>query len=151
MPVQPVPEGYASLTPYLIIQGAEKAIDWYKQVLGASERMRMAHEGKIMHAELQLGDSVLMLADEFPEMGHVSPATVGRTTVSLMYYVPDVDAVFDRAIQGGAKSLRPVQNQFYGDRTGTFSDPFGHIWSVGTHVEDVSPEEMERRMSQQGK
>src|SRR5262245_19338878 len=146
MAVKAIPEGYGSLTPYLVIQGAAAAIDYYKRVFGATERMRMdAPGGKIGHAELMIGDSVLMLADEHPEMGFRGPKSFGGTAVSLHLYVENVDAVFKRAVEAGAKPLRPVQDQFYGDRLGTLEDPFGHVWSVGTHVEDVAPEEMKRR------
>ena len=147
--VQPIPEGYPVVTPYLCVDGAEPAIDFYTKVLGATERMRMpAPDGKIGHAELQLGDSVIMLSDEFPEMGALSPKTVGGSPVTLSVYVEDVDSVFDRAVQEGAKPLRPVEDQFYGDRSGQFEDPFGHRWNVASHVEDVPPEEMARRAAQ---
>jgi PhnB protein len=146
MPVKPIPEGYHSVTPYLIIKGASAAIDYYKKVFGATERMRMdGPGGTIGHAELMIGDSTIMLADEHPEMGHRSPKTLGGTPVSLLLYVEKVDDVFKRAMDAGAKSVRPLENQFYGDRMGTLEDPFGHLWSVATHVEDVPPEEMERR------
>ena len=145
-PVQPIPEGYPRLTPYLCIDGAAKAIEFYTQVLGATEKMRMdGPDGKIGHAELTFGDSVLMLADEYPDMGFLSPARLGGAAVTLHLYVEDVDALFERALAAGAKSLRPVENQFYGDRSGQFEDPFGHRWNVATHVEDVDPEEMARR------
>ena len=144
--VSAIPEGYHSVTPYLVMQGASAAIDYYKRVFGATERMRMdAPGGRIGHAELEIADSVIMLADEFPEMGHKSPRTLGGSPVSLVLYVENVDDVFKRAIQAGAKEIRPLENQFYGDRMGTLEDPFGHVWSVATHVEDVSPEEMQRR------
>lgn len=144
--VKPIPEGYPAVSPYLCVNDAAAAIEFYTKVFGATERMRMpAPEGRIGHAELQIGDSVVMLADEFPEMGARSPRTIGGSPVIVSVYVKDVDAVFDRAIAAGAKALRPVENQFYGDRAGQFEDPFGHKWSVGTHVEDVSPEEMARR------
>ncbi len=147
--VTPIPEGYPRVTPYLCIDGAAAAIDFYSKVLGAQERMRMpAPEGKIGHAELLIGDSVIMLSDEFPEMDARSPRTVGGTPVSLLVYVEDVDATFDRALQAGATALSPVENQFYGDRSGQFEDPFGHRWSVATHVEDVPPDEMARRMEE---
>ena len=146
MPVQPIPEGYRSVTPYLVIKGAKDAIEYYRRVFGATERMRMdAPGGTIGHAELEIGDSLVMLADEFPEMGFRSPKTVGGTPVSLHVYVPNVDEVFGRAVDAGARPLRPVENQFYGDRLGTIEDPFGHVWSIATHVEDVAPEEMKRR------
>ena len=147
--VQPIPEGYPRVTAYLIIDGAEAAIEFYRQVLGATERMRMpAPGGKIGHAELQLGDSVIMLADEAPEMGQLSPRNIGGSPVTLSVYVEDVDSAFDRAVSAGATVLRPVENQFYGDRAGQFEDPFGHRWSIATHVEDVPPDEMERRVAE---
>jgi PhnB protein len=142
----PIPEGYPRVTPYLIVDGANAAIDFYCSVLGASERMRMpGPDGRIGHAELQLGDSVVMLADENVQMDARGPATIGGTPVSLLVYVEDSDAVFERAVQAGAKSLRPVEDRFYGDRSGQFEDPFGHRWDVSTHVEDVPPEEMSKR------
>ena len=144
--VQPIPEGYSQVTPYLCVDGASAAIEFYGQVFGATERMRMPEaDGKIGHAELQLGDSVIMLSDEYPEIGIRSPNTIGGTPVTMSVYVEDVDSVFDRAVTAGAKALRPVEDQFYGDRSGQFEDPFGHRWSVATHVEDVSPEEMAKR------
>ena len=147
--VKPIPEGYATVTPSLSVDGASAAIDFYKKVFGATERMRFdAPDGRIGHAELQIGDSVIMLADEYPEMDVRGPKSVGGTPVTLSVYVEDVDAVFDRAVSEGAKPLRPVENQFYGDRTGYFEDPFGHRWSVATHVEDVSPEELEKRAAE---
>ena len=147
--VQPIPEGYPRFTPYLIVDGAAAAIDFYMSVLGAAERMRMAGpEGKVGHAELELGNSVIMLADEHPELGARGPRSVGGTPVTLHVYVEDVDRVFERAIEAGAKSLRPVEDQFYGHRRGCFEDPFGHQWEVATHVEDVPPEEMSRRMAE---
>ena len=146
MAVKPIPEGYHSLTPYLVIKGASEAIEYYKRVFGATERMRMdAPGGTIGHAELQIGDSVLMLADEVSEMGHRSPKTLGGSPASLVLYVEKVDEVWKRALDAGAKQIRPLENQFYGDRMGTLEDPFGHVWSVATHIEDVSPEEMARR------
>ena len=142
-----IPDGYHSITPYFAVSNAAKAIEFYTKAFGAKERLRMpGPDGKIMHAELQIGDSTLMLADEFPEMGHKSPTTLGGSPVSIMLYVQDVDATFKQATSCGAEISRPVENQFYGDRMGTLRDPFGHTWSVATHVEDVSPEEMERRM-----
>ena len=147
--VKPVPDGYQRVTPYLSVDGAKAAIEFYEKVFGAKERMRMdAPGGKLGHAELEFGDSVVMLADEFPEVGNRSPKTVGGTTVTISVYVDDVDAVFDAALAAGATSLRAVEDQFYGDRTGQFEDPFGHHWSVATHVEDVPPDEMERRMAE---
>lgn len=144
-----IPKGYNTITPYLIIKGAAQAIDYYKKVFGANEIMRMpGPDGKVGHAELKIGDSHFMLADENPSMGqgHTSAATIGASPVSLYVYLPDVDQVFDRAVAEGAKVLKPVENQFYGDRTGFFQDPFGHLWGVATHVEDVSADEMKRRM-----
>lgn len=147
--VKPIPEGYPRLSPYLAVDGAAAAIDFYREVFGASERVRMpAPDGKIGHAELLVGDSVIMLADEFPEMDVRSPKTVGGTPVTLILYVEDVDAVFDRALRAGATALRPVENQFYGDRSGQFEDPFGHRWNIASHVEDVPPEEMAQRAAQ---
>jgi PhnB protein len=144
--IKTVPEGYRSLTPYLFIKGAAAAIEFYKNVFGATERMRMpGPEGRVMHAELQIGDSILMLADESPQMGALSPQTIGGSGSLISVYVADVDAAVAKAVAGGAKIVRPVKEQFYGDRTGGIIDPYGHIWSVATHVEDVSPEEMRKR------
>ncbi|MEU4728337.1 VOC family protein [Streptomyces sp. NPDC023588] len=149
MTVQPVPQGSPRVTPYLCIDGAAAAIDFYVSVLGAHERMRMAAPGdKIGHAELELGNSVIMLADEYPDMGFRSPKAVGGTPVTLHVYVEDVDAVFAKALAGGATQLSPVRDEFYGDRTGQFEDPFGHRWSIATHIEDVTPQEMEKRFGQ---
>lgn len=146
--VKPIPDGYHSITPYLIVRGAARAIDFYKQVFGANEIMRMpGPDGRIGHAELRIGDSVVMMADEHPEMGAVSPESVGGSPVMMLLYTTDVDAVFARAIAAGAKQLRPIVDQFYGDRSGTVSDPFGHTWTIATHKEDVAPEEMQRRMA----
>jgi len=143
---KPIPEGYPRLTPYLIVEGASAAIDFYGSVLGASERMRMPMpNGRIGHAELELGDSLLMLADENPDMNIRGPASIGGTPVSMHVYVEDADAVFARALEAGAKALRPVEDRFYGDRSGQFEDPFGHRWDVATHVEDVPPGEMSKR------
>jgi PhnB protein len=148
MAVKPIPDGYHSITPYLIIKGAAKAIDYYKQVFGATELMRMPDEkGRIGHAELKIGDSPIMLADEHSEMGYVGPEARGGTPVSLMLYVPDVDATVKKAVGAGAKVVKDVADQFYGDRNGTITDPFGHVWTISTHKEDVSMEEMKRRMS----
>lgn len=147
--VKPIPDGYPRVTPYLAVDGAEAAIEFYSNVLGATERMRMpGPDGKLGHAELQFGDSVVMLADEFPDMGNLSPKTIGGSPVTISLYVDDVDAVFAAALDAGATSVRPVENQFYGDRTGQFEDPFGHKWSIATHIEDVPPQEMEKRMAQ---
>jgi PhnB protein len=146
MAVNPIPEGYPRVTPYLSIAGAADAIDFYTKVLGATERMRMdGAPGKIGHAELQIGDSVVMLADEDPAYGNKSPATLQGTPVSLMVYVDDVDSTFAAAIAAGATELQPLEDKFYGDRAGMFADPWGHQWTVASHIEDLSPEEMERR------
>jgi PhnB protein len=143
---QPIPEGYPRVTPYLIVDGASAAIDFYTSVLGATERMRMsAPDDRVGHAELEIGDSVIMLADESPEMDARSPRTVGGTPVSLHVYVEDADSTFERAIGAGATALQQVEDKFYGDRSGSFEDPFGHRWHVATHVEDVPPGEMEKR------
>ena len=147
--VKPIPDGYPQVAPYLCIAGASDAIDFYTNVLGAKERVRMpSPDGKIGHAELQLGDSVIMLADEFPGMGGPSPRSLGGTPVTLMVYVEDVDAVFEKALAEGAKAVNPVADQFYGDRSGQFEDPFGHRWNIATHVEDVPPDEMMRRAAE---
>jgi PhnB protein len=147
MPVSPVPEGYTTATPYLIVKGAAAAIDFYTNAFGATEVMRFPMpDGKIAHAELQIGNSRIMLADEHPDRGYRSPQSLGGSGSGIMLYVESVDQVFDRALKAGAKSLEPVKDQFYGDRSGTLSDPFGHWWTVATHVEDVSEEEMQRRM-----
>jgi PhnB protein len=146
MAVKPIPDGYHSVTPYLIIKGASDAIEFYKKAFGATELFRFpAPDGKIGHAEIKIGDSPIMLADEYPEMGYKSPSSWGGTAVSLMIYVDDVDAVYQQAIAAGGKKQRPVSDQFYGDRSGTLEDPFGHVWHIATHKEDVSMEEMQRR------
>jgi PhnB protein len=147
--VKPIPDGYPRISPYLCVDGAGAAIDFYAKVFGASERVRMpAPDGKIGHAELQFGDSVIMLSDEYPEMGIRSPKAVGGSPVTISVYVEDVDDVFDRAVEAGATALRQVEDQFYGDRSGQFEDPFGHRWSVATHIEDVPPEEMAKRAAE---
>ncbi|HKP98136.1 MAG TPA: VOC family protein [Fibrobacteria bacterium] len=149
--VKPVPDGYHTLTPYISIRGASDAIAFYKKAFGAEELYRMdMPDGKLGHAELQIGDSRLMLADEFPDMPDAvakSPRTLGGTTMGFNVYVPDVDARFQRAIDAGGKVKRAVQDQFYGDRSGTLEDPFGHIWTLSTHVEDLTPEQMKERMA----
>jgi PhnB protein len=146
--VKAIPEGYHSVTPYLFIRGAGGAIDFYKKVFDAKEIMRVSGPiGQIMHAEIKIGDSIIMLADENPKTGAMSPQTAGGISVSLHLYLESVDDVVQKAVDGGAKLLHPVQNQIYGDRSGTLIDPFGHMWSVATHVEDVSPEEMKKRMA----
>jgi PhnB protein len=144
--VKAIPDGYPQVSPYLSVDGASAAIDFYSKVLGATERMRMPSPGgRIGHAELQIGDSLIMLSDEYPEMGVRGPKAIGGTPVTLSVYVDDVDDVFDRALAEGATAIRQVENQFYGDRTGQFEDPFGHRWSVATHVEDVPADEMAKR------
>jgi PhnB protein len=145
--VKSIPDGYHSVTPYLIIQGAAAAIEFYKKAFGATELFRMEHEGKIGHAEIKIGDSPIMLADEHPEMGHVGPKTLGGSPVGIMIYVDDVDTVFNQAIESGGEQVKPLQDQFYGDRSGVLTDPFGHVWTVATHKEDVTPEEMGKRMA----
>ena len=147
--VKPIPEGYPRLSPSLAVDNAAAAIEFYAKVFDATERFRMPMPGgRIAHAELQIGDSVVMLADEFPDMGFRGPKGVGGTPVTLHLYVEDCDATFRRAIEAGATELRPVTTEFYGDRTGQFEDPFGHRWSVSSHVEDVSEDEMMKRMSE---
>ena len=144
--VKPIPEGYHSISPYLVIKNAAAAIEFYKKAFGAKERGRMpGPDGRIMHAELQMGDSVVMLCDEMPEYGKRSPQTLGGTPVSLFLYVPDVDASFQQAVAAGARSTMPVADMFWGDRFGKLADPFGHEWSIATHKEDLTPEEIERR------
>lgn len=144
--VKPVPDGYHTITPYLFIRGAAHAIDFYKSVFNATELFRTPGPiGQVMHAELKIGDSIIMMADENPKMGAMSPQTAGGVSTSLHVYVENVDGVVQKAINAGAKLLRPVKDQFYGDRSGTLLDPFGHMWSIATHVEDVSPEEMKKR------
>jgi len=149
MAAKPVPEGYHTATPYLICKGAAAAIDYYKKAFGASELKRHgAPGGHIGHAEIKIGDSTIMLADEFPQMGARSPETIGGTPVFIMLYVEDVDTMFRKAIAAGGKELQPLQDQFYGDRSGTLLDPFGHMWTIATHKEDLSPEEMDRRSAE---
>jgi len=144
--VNPIPDGYHTIIPYLSIKGAAAAIEFYKKAFGATESMRLAQpDGRIGHAELQLGDSRVMLADEFPDMDFRSPLSMGGSPVHIHLYVDDVDAVVSRAVGAGAKVIRPVQNQFYGDRTGTVADPYGHVWHVATHTEDISPDEIRKR------
>jgi PhnB protein len=146
MSVKPIPEGYHSVTPYLIIKGATEAIEFYKKAFGATELFRFpAPEGKIGHAEIKIGDSPIMLADEHPDMGYKGPQTLGGSPVSIMIYVEDVDATFNLAVGAGATVKDALTDKFYGDRMGKVVDPFGHVWHVATHKEDVSVEEMERR------
>ncbi len=150
MPVKPVPEGYHSVTPYLYCRNAAKAIDFYKQAFGAQEVLRWGPPGgPIYHAEIRIGDSHVMLADEFPERGVVGPQTTGNTSVGLLIYCRDVDKMATQATTAGAKFERPVEDQFYGDRMGVVVDPFGHRWMIATHVEDVSEDEMKRRAAAQ--
>lgn len=148
---QPIPAGYEAVTPYLVVKDAARAIDFYKQVFGATELMRYDDNGKIGHAELRLGEGILMLADEYPEQGITAPKPGDPSPVSMMLYVEDVDAVVAKAEQAGATIERPVAVQFYGDRMGGIIDPFGHRWHLATHVEDVSPEEMAERAAKAGK
>jgi PhnB protein len=144
--VKPIPDGYHSVTPYLSIQGAAAAIDFYKRAFGATEIMRMPQpDGRVGHAEIQIGDSRVMMADEFPEMDFNAPQKYGGSPVHLHIYVEDVDKVFKQALAAGGKEVRPVQDQFYGDRLGTLADPFGHVWHVSTHKEDLTPEEIGKR------
>ncbi|HEX5177100.1 MAG TPA: VOC family protein [Chthoniobacteraceae bacterium] len=148
--VKPLPDGYHTVTPYLIIHGAAQALEFYSRVFGAVEVMRFKGPGgKIMHAEMTIGDSRIMVADEFPQMGAVSPQSIGGTAVGLALYVEDADATFNRALGAGATVISAVQDQFYGDRSGTLLDPFGHRWTVATHIEDVTLEEVERRAAAQ--
>lgn len=146
--VKYIPDGYNTATPYLIVKGAEKAIDFYKKAFGANEIMRMGHDGKIHHAEIRIGDSLIMLADEFPEMGALSPETLGGSPITMMLYFENVDQMFKQAVDAGATVERPLADQFYGDRTGGIKDPFGHKWYLATHIEDVSPEELEKRAAE---
>ncbi len=149
--VKPVPDGYHTVTPYLIVQGGAKALAFYGQVFGAIERERMQDAtGKVHHAEIDIGSSRIMLADEHPEIGALSPPTVGGTAVSIHLYVEDVDAVVAKAVAAGATLVRPVADQFYGDRVGGITDPFGHRWFIATHKEDLSSAEIHRRAAAQG-
>ena len=149
--VKPIPEGYHTATPYLIVRDAAGALEFYKKAFGATELFRMAGPGgKVMHAEIQIGDSRLMLADEFPEMGYRGPQALGGSPVGICLYVEDVDALAARATAAGAKVRRPVQDQFYGDRSGTFEDPYGHVWTLATHIEDLTPEQIHERAAAAG-
>jgi PhnB protein len=146
--VQAIPPLYAGVTPYLIVRDGARALEFYKKAFGATELLRMPRpDGKIGHAEMKISDGVFMLADETPDGCHKSPLALGDTPVSLMFYIPDVDARFAQAVAAGAKVTRPLQDQFYGDRSGTIADPFGHVWTLATHTEDVTEEEMARRMA----
>ena len=140
-----IPAGYHTITPCLAINGAARAIEFYKKAFGASELMRFAHGDKIGHAELQIGDSKIMISDEFPEMGVRGPQTVGGSPTAIYLYVDNVDSVTDRALTQGATSVRPVEDKFYGDRSGTIQDPFGHVWHLATHKEDVPEDELKKR------
>ncbi len=147
MPVKPIPDGYHTVTPYMIVKDAARAIEFYKKAFGATELVRMAGpDGKVFHAEIKIGNSPIMLADEHPEFLARSPQTIGGSPISICLYVPDVDALASQAVAAGAKVLRPVKDQFYGDRSGTFEDPFGHTWTIATHKEDLSAQEIGRRM-----
>ncbi len=147
--VKPIPDDYPRVTPYLCVDGAAGAIDFLVEVFGATERMRMAApDGRIGHAEVAIGDGLIMLSDEYPEMGVLGPKSVGGTAVTISVYVEDADATFARAIEAGATAEGPVETHFYGDRSGMFVDPFGHRWNVSTHVEDVPPDEMARRSAE---
>ena len=149
MAVQPIPDGFHSVTPYLILKGAAHAIDFYKRAFGATEVMRLSGPGdSIMHAEIKIGNSIVMMADEFPEMGFSAPQPGSNTPVGMMIYVEDVDAQFSRALAAGATVKRPLMDQFYGDRSGTITDPFGHTWTLSTHTEDLTPEEIQRRFEE---
>ena len=151
MAVKAIPDGYYSLTPYLVCKGAAKAIDFYTKAFGAEEMVRMpGPDGQVMHAEVKIGNAMLMLADEDKARGHLSPDSIGGTATSIMLYTDDVDAVFDRAIAAGAKSEMPPADMFWGDRMGNLVDPFGHKWAIATHKEDVAPDEMEKRMQALG-
>jgi PhnB protein len=146
MAVQPVPEGYSTVTPYLAVPNAAEAIDFYTRALGAKERTRMdGPGGSIMHAELELGDSLIMLSDPFPQASTKTPKELGGTSVSIMVYVDDIDGLYKQAIDAGATSLMEPDDMFWGDRFGSVQDPFGHSWTIATHIEDVSPEEMQKR------
>lgn len=149
MPAKPIPDGYHTATPYLIVDGAAKAIEFYRQAFDAVEVLRLAQpNGRIGHAEIRIGDSVVMLADEFPEMEIRGPHSIGGSPASILLYVEDVDARFQQALAAGATELRPVKDQFYGDRSGTLKDPFGHTWSIATHIEDVPQAEIDRRFAE---
>ena len=149
MPVKPIPDGYHTVTPYLIVRGAARAIEFYRKAFGAAERTRCADPGgKIMHAEITVCGSVIMLADEFPEMGFRGPQTLGGSSVGIVLYVEDVDARFRQALEAGCTVMQPLQDKFYGDRSGTLTDPFGHVWTLVTHKEDLTPQEVERRFQE---
>jgi PhnB protein len=149
---KPIPDGYHNVTPSLTVRGADRAIAFYRRAFGAEERMRLASTDgtKVMHAELQIGDSIVMLSDEYPEMGSRSPEALGGTPGSLFLYVDDVDRVFARAVEAGAVVQVPVQDMFWGDRFGAVADPFGHVWGIATHKEDLTPEQIRERIPRQG-
>ena len=148
-PVKAIPDGHRTVTPYLTIRHGAKALDFYKKAFGATETFKlMMPDGRLGHAEIRLGDSMIMLSDEFPEFGGKAPATLGGTPVSIHLYVEDVDAFFKRALAAGAKERKPVMDQFYGDRSGQLEDPFGHLWWVATHKEDVAPAELQKRVQE---
>jgi PhnB protein len=145
-PIKPIPDGYHAVTPYLIVRGAAQALEFYQRAFGASVVLRLdGPGGKVMHAEVKIGDSHVMLADECPEMGAQASQAFGGSPVMLHLYVPDVDTIFAQAVAAGALVKRPVQDQFYGDRSGMVTDPFGLAWNISTHTEDVTPEEINRR------
>ena len=144
--VKPIPEGFHTVTPHLVIKGAAQAIDFYKRAFGAEELVRMnGPDGKVGHAELKIGDSIIFVADEFPQSPCKSPQTLGGTTATLNLYVPDVDAAFKRATSAGARETMAVADMFWGDRYGQLTDPYGHTWGIATHKEDVAPQEMDKR------
>ena len=147
MPVTPIPDGYNSVTPYLVIKGAAEALEFYKSVFGATELMRFdGPNGTLAHAEIKIGNSPIMISDEWPDMGFRGPKSIGGSPVGIMIYVEDADAMFAKAVAAGGTVTKPLQDQFYGDRSGSITDPWGHMWTIATHIEDVSPEEIERRM-----
>jgi PhnB protein len=148
MAVNYIPDGYHTVTSYLMVDDAARALDFYRDAFGAEELFRLPMGDKIGHAEIMIGDTHLMLADEFPDMGALGPNSRGGPTASFMIYVPDADVAYDRAVKAGAKADRPLKNEFWGDRIGTVIDPFGHKWSLATHVEEVGPEEIQRRMQE---
>jgi PhnB protein len=143
--VKPIPDGYEGITPYLICKNAEAAIEFYKKAFGAEEILRIGQPGMVGHAEMKIGKAIFMLADEFPDMGAASPHSIGGTPVSLYVYVEDVDGFTEKAVGEGLKVLKPVSDQFYGDRSGHFEDPFGHKWGFATHKEDLTPEQLNER------
>ena len=150
MAARPVPQGYHTATPYLIVKGASQAIEFYKKAFGATDVMRFAMpDGNVAHAEIKIGDSHIMLADEWPDMGYVGPQTLKGTSCSILLYVEDSDALFDRAVAAGGNAIEAMQDKFYGDRSGTVVDPFGHRWTISTHKEDMTVEEMQRRAAKQ--